>query len=329
MVGQTIDSRSPFPLAAIVLLLGAAALAACALITSNPHILIAAILPLIVGVCAWCGRPGNLVLTIENDGLQSFGTAKKLYYSDMTEVAIGGGQFDANFAKLPALPIEIHHLGGCLVVPPQMNVPLTDFYRFLVSRVPARPPRPIPEALADYVNEQTLKFGADKVHVIHTRRSLSERWRRRRSAWICAGIILTGLIWAVLSIGVLVMAPRRDEFTGWLVGGVMLGMVGALVYFATGSKHARPSHLQAARFPNSCLVLSPAGLAMVQGDLKGAMPWREITGVSTKMSQWLRPSRVAGLQIRVRGSEIIAFDIYERTPAELESLVRSNLDPQR
>jgi hypothetical protein len=34
------------------------------------------------------------------------------------------------------------------------------------------------------------------------------------------------------------------------------------------------------------------------------------------------------LQVRVRGAEIIVFDIYERSPADIEQLMRRNLEPR-
>jgi hypothetical protein len=79
------------------------------------------------------------------------------------------------------------------------------------------------------------------------------------------------------------------------------------------------------KHPDACIVVGPTGLAMVQGELQGIIAWHEIVSVSARFSQWLRFSRVSGLQIKVRGGEIIVHDIYEMSPAELETIVRRNL----
>jgi hypothetical protein len=79
------------------------------------------------------------------------------------------------------------------------------------------------------------------------------------------------------------------------------------------------------KHPDACIVISPSGLAMCQGDVQGVLPWEQVVDVTTKVSQWLRSARVSGLQIRVRGAEIIAFDIYNRSPSEMEAMIRRNL----
>lgn len=81
-----------------------------------------------------------------------------------------------------------------------------------------------------------------------------------------------------------------------------------------------------AKHPNSCLIVAPTGIALVQGDTKGSLPWHEITKVAGYGPGWNRKNRGYGLQLHVRGAQIIVFDIYDRTPEEIEQLLRRNLD---
>ena len=81
-------------------------------------------------------------------------------------------------------------------MPPLMNVGLADFYHFLVSQAPKRPPQGVPAVLTGFLAEQTTKFGQAKVQVINTRRFIEEKWRTRRRWWLSIGGLLVGLIWS-------------------------------------------------------------------------------------------------------------------------------------
>ncbi|HEX4414263.1 MAG TPA: hypothetical protein VH107_11590 [Lacipirellulaceae bacterium] len=327
MIGQTIDARpstSFFVFALPVISIG---LVVWAVLSANPHIAIVAVLPLAVALGIWLGRPKHVVLVVEPDGLQIFGTHHKVRYADIQDVAVGGSLLDHDAGSVPALPMQIEHADGCLVVPPQMNVDRAEFYRFLTSQMPLRPVKPVPPALAPHAEAHIAKFGADKVQIVHTRRMIVERWRQSRRRWIGGSFFAVGLIWLAIGIGVLIVHPKQDEYTGWVVGGVLTSLFAGVALFFSNAKRARQADQVAMKHPDSCIVISPTGLAMSQGDLQGAVTWREIMKVTTKKSQFLSSSGVGGLQLHVRGGQILVFDIYERSLAELADIVRRNLNP--
>jgi hypothetical protein len=326
MFGQTIDARAPFsPWIALYLLIAAALIAWAALIASA-HPLFAAALPLGVVMGLIFGRPQRLVLLVDNDGLRPFGTPEKISFRDINAVTVGGREYDTLPQSLPIKPMEIHHDQGVLVVPPLMNVDFAEFHSFLLSQVPAQPTRTVPSVLTDYLAQQIAKFGPEKVLAIHTRRAFTEHWRRKRRKWISAGIFLAAIVWTVGSLAMLSTHPRADAYGAWLAVGFWLG-VGALVgYFAPQALNRNATSRLLAKHPNSCLIVAPTGIALIQGDTKGSLPWREITKVTSKIAQWSRTRQAKGVQLRVRGAEIVVFDIYERTPQEIEQLLRRNLD---
>jgi hypothetical protein len=327
MIGQTIDARPATSVFIFILPVVAVGLVIWAVMSANVHLAITAVLPLVVGLCIWRGRPKHAVLVVEQDGLQIFGTSEKIRYADIRDVAVGGKLLDRDAASVPVSPMQIEHTAGCLVVPEKMNVDPGEFYRFLASRMPPRPVKPVPAALLAHADAQTAKFGADKVLVIHTRKMLVERWRRSRRWWIGGGFLAGGLIWLAIGIGVLVEHPKWDEYTGWVVGGVLMSLFAAVALFFSNAKRSRQADYVALRNPDSCIVISPAALAMTQGELRGTVQWHEITKATMKKSQFLNSSGVGGLQLHVRGGEILVFDIYERSLGELADIVRRNLNP--
>lgn len=326
MLGQTIEARSPYSPWIFFHLLLVAGLVAWSVLAGNPHPLIAAALPLGIAIGLVLGRPQRVVLLVDREGLRPFGSHEMIYFNEISAVTLRGREFGPYVLSGPNEPMEIHYQRGVLVVPPLTSVDFAEFHNFVRSQIPAQPPRAVPPVLADYLSQQIAKFGPDKVTVIHTRRDFTERWRRKRRRWVSAGITLAGLTWFVAAIGVLSTHKHADEYGGWVALGFFLGFGGILGYFAPHSLRRNQTGRLLAKYPNACLIIAPPGIALTQGDTKGALPWHEITKISVKFLQWGRARHPKGLQLRVRGAEIIIFDIYDRTPAEIEQLFRRNLD---
>jgi hypothetical protein len=325
MIGQLIDARSPISVTAIVFVLIAVLLTIWTIAEGNAHPLIFGILPLTIGAALWLGRPRRTLVMIEHDGLMHLDASVKVPYEQITAITVGGAQL-SHAAQLPAIPLEIHCDDNCLVLPAKMNVSPVDLHHFLLSRMPARATKSVHPLLSDYLAEQWARFGQEKVHVIHTREVVPVAWRRRRNRWVCGAILITGLLWIASAIAIGPFVENGDEFIGWIVFGCLAILGSFLAYFALRSDRGTRINAQVGRFPNSCLIVGPAGLAMVQGDMQGAIRWSEITKVKSRIPQSFRLSRAYGLQIVVRGGEINVLDIYERSPAELERLIRGNLD---
>ncbi len=325
MVGQTIDARSSISKTAVFLLLVVLCLVAWGVIDANPHPLVASLLPLSIACAIWFGQPAHAVVMIESDGLVPLGSPNKLYFSDIQAIVVGGARHRDDVAKLPALPIEIYHDAGCLILPAVMNVPPPDLYRYLVARVPPRPPKPVHSLLAKYHAEQQQKFGPDRIRVIQTRELFAQSWTWRRNRWVAAAILLTGLLW--LAIGTAAGSLNDDDaYVGWIVFG-SLSIVGSfLAYLAFRYGHRSRLETVISKHPDACIVIGPAGMAMVQGDIQGAIRWDEITKVHLRTAQSVRIGGAPGLMLRVTGGEIVVLDIYDHSPGELERIIRANLE---
>ena len=326
MLGQTIETRSPISGAAVLNFLIVACLVALAILWSSPHPLIAAVLPLGFALGITLGRPKRIEFMVDHDGIRPIGSNQLIGYSTIHAITVAGRNYGLSPLDVVNVPMEIHHDLGTLVIPQRMNVDTAVLHNFLQSQLPPRPESSVPTILADYLDQQVAKFGPDKVTVIRAREDYTERWRLKARRWLATGILFTGITWFVVGIAVLTTNKRADDYGAWAGFGFIVGFLGLIWYLAPRAFRSAPPMRLLAKYPNSCLIIAPPGIALVQGDTKGSLPWSEITQVKSRFSQWLRASRIAGVQLQVRGAEIIIFDIYDRTPAEIEELFRRNLD---
>ena len=66
----------------------------------------------------------------------------------------------------------------------------------------------------------------------------------------------------------------------------------------------------------SSLVLSPVGLALVQGDLQGELRWEQLRDVQLvskpRFFQMGQENVRTGIWLRVEGAQIVIADIYDR-----------------
>ena len=82
------------------------------------------------------------------------------------------------------------------------------------------------------------------------------------------------------------------------------------------------------KFGAASIVISPLGLAMVQGDLRGEIRWEEITKIKTahtslKSFQVSSNSNRAPVTLYVEGAEIPIWDIYDRPVTLLLEIIET------
>jgi hypothetical protein len=125
------------------------------------------------------------------------------------------------------------------------------------------------------------------------------------------------------------MKGRSPENFLWCVYGGVLGLIclaGALM----SGKSSRFVKKVVPRWEESSLVISPAGIALIQGDLRGEMRWDELRDVrlgggksnfglgDANQTAWL-PS----IQLVVAGAVVRIFDVYDRPLVTIAKIVRT------
>jgi hypothetical protein len=208
-----------------------------------------------------------------------------------------------------AFVIHVFHEGGACSLPAKLNVPSIDVYRFLASQpLSLADDRTVPSALAGFLRLQESLFGAGKVWVFRPRVGPRPRAGNRYGLAICAAICLSGLVWTGLA------AAKIVQDGGWLGAGLacaFLGFLLGILFWAANFQTTRVKNWR-----QSGLVVSPGGIALVQGPLKGELKWREVRGLKMRRRgsftfTWGKEQGI-GLAITVAGATIFVADIYHR-----------------
>jgi hypothetical protein len=319
LTGHTIDARPPRTIGAGVLGVIAAAMLAVAVGTSNVHWAMGAVAPLVLALVFWFRRPRRVQMLVDARGLFLLHGGGFIPYESVSEITVNGGAWSPQAApSLRSALVVHHHNDERLTIPSMMNVSAAEFHEHLKAKMPAPPERPCPPALADYVAEKSAKFGREKVEVVHARRRFytSAQWRNLRA--VLLGIILTSAAWFVFAALGQAWLGRRDDLEMWMVA-AFVGLIAAFPFWILASLRATASSKTRKAASGACVVLTPAGMAMVQGDLQGALRWDEITKVAH-----VPGGSVLGLL--VRGGKLDVLDVYDRSLDEIAMRIRSSLD---
>jgi hypothetical protein len=320
MVGQRVESRTRAPVGAIVWSLWTVLLLVAAAAYGSLHLAIFAALPAAIALALWLTRPRRFVADMTETALDVYEPTISLPYEAITGLTIDGSPTGSQ------VPLYLHHAGGVIRVPARLRVPSRDLISFIVARIPQSGSRELPPALLTYLQAQEGRFGPDKVFSYRARRNPNVRGRRRAAA-VCLAIALAGLAWIVLgTIAVKVTgAVRGNDYIVWIVVGLMV----AFLFWLLALAFRLGGRSQGIRkWQESALVVGPAGLALLQGDMRGQLHWDELRNVQYrhKTPWYLLESRgpTRGIVLSVAGADILIADIYDRPLALIYRQIRGN-----
>jgi hypothetical protein len=221
-----------------------------------------------------------------------------------------------------------------LQIPRSPGIPSAEIYDFLYSRLSTGGTSEVNALLIDYLRRQREMFGDERVWAYRARAYLGRGIESRAARVLCAGVFLSGLIW--FGIGAL-----GAEYSGWLGGGIFAALFGGLFYGLFWFDRAR-SATGIKNWRDASLVISPAGLALVQGDIQGELSWEELRDVRLVMRRasawsegWAHPAMPShgisgpGLKLRVEGAEIFVADIYDRPLALIHEKIMHYWRPEK
>src|SRR5207249_1632599 len=127
--------------------------------------------------------------------------------------------------------------------------------------------------LRDYWDEQTATFGPERVWAYRARSNLGTRAPGRGMA-VSLGILLAGIVWVVTGIVI-----KRE---GWIAAGIGVAILGGILLVVDRVQATRPHSRRIKGWQKAGLVISPVGIALSQGDLKGEMRWDELRDMKLK-----------------------------------------------
>jgi hypothetical protein len=193
--------------------------------------------------------------------------------------------------------MRLFHRKGVLEIPAHLSIPSDQLYRVLYQQFSPSGSREVNDALTDYLAEQIETFGEAKVFSYCARAHLGNTLARREKL-VAYILLLTGCAW-LLSVAV------GEAYAGWTVFGVLFLLAGLLVWLMSRMRKAHRTTIR--NWRRSSLIVSPLGLAMIQGDLQGELRWAELRKV-----RYLPRRRAGGIALDVDGASLSIVNLYDR-----------------
>ena len=324
MIGERITARRRYVAAAILMLLIAGALFGLAVAVANFHWAIASLLPLAMAVAFWWFGSNDFELTIEENGLRLETDDTFIEYRDIQALSIAGRPHHSTSSKLKRGDIQIVHDEGSLTVPQHVDINVIDLYRFLLEKTPEGGVARISNALTDHARGEVEMFGTDHVFMYRARGTLGPKSGNRGVAAVGVALIFAAVMWVLIPLTVFLTESMHDlHIEGiyrWYGGAAGAFILGILVLLA--SRVEGPVNRRIKNWQQSCLVISPSGIALLQGDLKGVMRWEELLEVKPVHGPFGQDAVGRGVQLKVAGAQFTIEDIYNRPLGKIEDLIR-------
>jgi hypothetical protein len=309
-----ISSKSSFPLAAFIWAIVAAALMGPGIAVGNYHMILASLPALALAGGLWLFKPAGVQLELTETSLRLLEPPEEIPYCSIESMMLGNRPQDPKKPGLKPGPLMIMHCLGALQVPARISTSVTELYRFLLDKAGGTGSRDVNPRLGKHLAQEESTFGADKVWTFCARRHMGRRASTRRSRACCLLLIATGIIWICAS--PILFHSRKDQIPIWLGWGIILSVFSFLFWLMFKEQQRHPdSRLRG--WEKASLIVSPSGIAIVQGDLEGRLRWDELREAQ------LDPGRVhfainskglmrGGIRLIVAGADIRIADIYDR-----------------
>ncbi len=322
MIGQRIESIRTFPWFSTLLLLLAGFLVYMAVQQENVNLVIGALMPFAIASGLLATRPPKFVGFFREEGLeiQQNGILSMIPFDNIERIWVNRKKIDPAIDGPPNYEIAIGHTDGQVRIPKRLNIPADEVYRYLVEHVPITGSDEIHQDLTQYHRDHTGAFGPERVWSYRVgKHRMGPRYPRLRMASFA--IIAVGIAW--IGIGA---TGKLEIGSGWIGGGVGAIFYGALMLLASYASN-RPIKFRG--WKDSSLIVSPLGLALVQGDVRGEMKWDELKDVRLGNKKYMTSFTLTsnqlpttGLVLVVDGAELVVHDIYDRPIASIHQAIR-------
>jgi hypothetical protein len=206
-------------------------------------------------------------------------------------------------------PVHIVHANGVVSIPGHVDPPASQLVPLLGSRLPDLSSR-LSEDLFPIHQRHVATFGPDRVFAFPARQTKVKGFRGRRGLALAGASLVSGVIW--IALGVVNVEKNKDP--AWLVGlGFVFVFVGFLTLVISLARRDLYGGKQSSR---SGLVISPVGIALIQGDLRGEMQWSEL--VKMQYRDRSRPTRI---HLTMPGASVIIRDLYSHPLAQIHAVM--------
>lgn len=301
MIDTQIESEPRFPWGSTLLSLAAAMLVITSIVKQAPNFAIGSIPLWTTAASLFLVRQRIFTMEVGEDGLDVRHLGQFIAYDSIEWLTYG-----SNAASRQAT-IRIVHDRGVLIIPALINQSSRQLFDFLMTRFQPRQYTPLPSTLQNYAEEQASTFGEDKVLRYVPRENVKQVRTTGATRPIATGLLVGGVAWFVA-------AAVQDNFD-WAAGGIVLMLI-SLGFFLVGTLRPASPTAQIKNWKDSGLVITPTGLALIQGSLRGRLSWAELRDVSynpgARSFQVTSSGVQGGIMLKVEGSSLAIADLYNQ-----------------
>lgn len=302
MIGTQIEYHARIPTGTVVLSLIGIAGMGVSLATQQIEWAIATLPFWTIAFSLFLYREKDFQAVLTEEGLEFPNFADPVRYDEIESIDYLGKTSDDG-SPIKQAAIFVVHQNGKLRIPAGINVASGDLFRFLWKKFTPRENNPLSASLEEYASAQAAIFGEDKVFRYTARRRLVSPTTRSGTKSVGIGMMLAGVLFFF-------GAGISEGFIG---AGVIFLLLGFLVWLISLAK-TQPASRQVKNWQASGLVVTPVGLALVQGPLKGRLRWDELRNIRLNQKSsgfhFSSASLLHGIRLEVEGSTIIVGDFY-------------------
>ncbi len=265
-----------------------------------------ALLPGVIVFALLFSRPANLNARMTDSGIEFEESDRTILYSDIQGLLLAGACQDPS-GKLRSGSVTIFHKNGSEVFPKSIQPDPETLYSQLLSLIDLPDGPPQSDTLKTFYSQQVAMFGSEQVWAFNPREFIVPRDVSGVMKIMWAALVVVGISWMIHS-------GSRPDLTYWLplgIGLLIVSFIGFLACFARNSS----ASFGIPNWKQSGIVISPGGIAMVQGTHKGVLKWEELRNVHFGKQRFVSGHQIRNIraiQMQVAGAEIPVADIYDR-----------------
>jgi|GEM_PF-5301105 len=304
--------KSAYP--AYIALVLAVAIATVGFLNENFGLLFLAVFPLLLGIFLWSVSRYQIRLRLGPTAIEIQRPSIEIPYDEI--VAVRRSRW-----KRSGQVLAIASNRWLLQLPDVPGFPVSEIENHVLAHATSIRTNEPPKEMQEYVQQQLDLFGPNKVVVIPARKQISAYEippaRYRRNAVFLA-LCISAVLWIPAAdmgrtpFGFLAVLFLFISFFGFVFGRVVIW----------NSPMKVPPKLA-----NSCLVFSPQGLAMMQGDYQGVLLWADVRGVmeAKKDRSFRIRSSNAGVFVKLNGADLPIDDIYQESPQQIATRIQQQI----
>ncbi len=316
MIGEIVRSRRAVPVLPLILVALATTVYFGTVGSRDAAAIGGATIPILLATAAGLGARRRVEARFLDDSIDvQRPHRRRIEFSQVIAMQILPRALRASRRVARPAGLILYDANGCWVIPRKLTHRLADVIEFIASRIGFGGSRQIDARLMQYLQAQERTFGVDRVYCLVGRTMPAPRYGA--SLMLFGVVIIAAAL--LLPLAATPGGNSADNYAA-LCAFVPIGVLAIL--FGVARMPGVPKKLR-----SSSLVISPVGLALIQGEVVGQLEWAEMNDLRRGSVAYTRRSfefsrASQGLMLRVEGADIGIADIYDRPTAMIERLIR-------